>query len=312
MSSTRTLDIPGYQVVKYLGSGARSSIWSVRQRATGELFALKRVVRRAEGDDRFLEQAENEFDIASRLTHPAVRRCHEIRRIRRWLRTREVHLIMEYCPGKSVQENRPTDLLEVLRIFTAVAEGLNHMHRNGWLHADMKPNNIIVAPGGTVKIIDLGQGCEVGTIKDRIQGTPDFIAPEQVNRHPLDARTDVFNFGAALYWTLTGQAIKTVMPKQADTIHLKDELNLQSASELNPEVPPALAALVADCVAFQASKRPASMEPVLTKLALIHKQLTRPESETDLLPDAEMVLDEEAVGDVDPFDDDQGPFLWED
>ncbi|MFW6154317.1 MAG: serine/threonine protein kinase [Planctomycetota bacterium] len=311
MPSTRTLDIPGYQVVRYLGSGARSSIWSIRQRNTGEIFALKRVVRREEADDRFLQQAENEFAIASRISHPVIRRCHEIRRIRKWFKTREVHLIMEYCPGKSVQEDRPTDLMDVLRIFTAVAEGLNHMHRNGWLHADMKPNNIIVASGGTVKVIDLGQGCEVGTIKDRIQGTPDFIAPEQVNRYPLDPRTDVFNFGAALYWTLTGQAIKTVMPKQADTIHLKDELNLQSASELNPEVPPALAALVADCVAFQASKRPVSMEPVLTKLALIHKQLTRQIPEGNAPGDEDALADEGTIPEWNP-DDEQDLDLWED
>jgi len=275
MPSAKTLQIPGYQVVKYLGSGARSSIWSVRDRRTGRMFALKRVVRRDPADERFLEQAENEFAIASRLDHPVIRRCEEIRRVRRWLKVREIHMIMEYCEGKSVQENRPSGVPEALRIFTQVAEGLHYMHKVGLLHADIKPNNIIVSAQGVVKVIDLGQGCEIGTVKERIQGTPDFIAPEQVSRHPLDARTDVFNFGAALYWTLTGQAIKTVLPKTADSIQLKDQLNLTPAGELNREVPAALGGLVADCVAFNPTKRPVSMEPVLTKMALICKQLER-------------------------------------
>jgi len=275
MPSAKTLDIPGFQVVKYLGSGARSSIWSIRDRRTGELFALKRVVRRDPSDDRFVEQAENEFAIATRVDHPTIRHYIDIRRLRKWFRICEIHLVMEYCKGKSVQEQRPTGIAEILRVFTHVAEGLQHMHKLGLLHADMKPNNIIVSPDGVVKVIDLGQACEIGTVKERIQGTPDFIAPEQVARRPLDPRTDVFNFGAALYWTLTGQAIKTVLPKQADSIQLRDELNLTPVNELNPEAPPALCGMVADCVAFNTNMRPASMEPVLTKLALIRKQVDR-------------------------------------
>ncbi len=275
MSATKTLDIPGYRVLKYLGSGARSSIWSIRDQQTGQMYAIKRVVRQHASDDRFVEQAENEYEIAARLDHPSIRRCESIRRIRQWFKTREVHIIMEFCPGMSVQENRPDDINETLRIFACVAEALDHMHQRGVLHSDMKPNNIIVSERGVVKVIDLGQGCDIGTIKERIQGTPDFIAPEQVDRRPLDARTDVFNFGAALYWTLSGAAIKTVIPKTADSIALKGELNLTPVSELNPDVPPALSGLVADCVAFNPGKRPQSMQPVITKLSLVQKQLAR-------------------------------------
>lgn len=262
-------------MLQYLGAGARSTIWSIRDQRTGQTLALKRVVRRHPSDERFIEQAENEYRIATSVDHASIRKCLSIKRIKKWMRLRELHLIMEYCPGKSVQEARPTDVLQTLGIFIQTAQGLQHMHQAGFLHADMKPNNIIVGPDGGVKIIDLGQGCQVGTVKERIQGTPDFIAPEQVFRRPLDARTDVFNFGAALYWTLTGQAIKTVIPKQADSIQLKNELKLTPVSELNPDAPSALSSLVADCVEFQPSQRPASMQPVLTRLTLIQTQLQR-------------------------------------
>ena len=81
---------------------------------------------------------------------------------------------------------------EVVRIFQAVASAMGHMHSMGFIHADMKPNNIIVgSKNGAVKVIDFGQSCSIGTRKARIQGTPDFIAPEQVKLRPLDARTDV-------------------------------------------------------------------------------------------------------------------------
>ena len=70
------------------------------------------------------------------------------------------------------------------------------MNSRGYVHADTKPNNIIVSAKGTVKIIDLGQSCPLGTIKERIQGTPDFIAPEQVNRRPLARRVRPYVIGA--------------------------------------------------------------------------------------------------------------------
>ena len=275
LGSPKTLVLPGYQVMQYLGSGAKSTIWSIRELRTGTLCVLKRVVRQHPSDDRFLAQAENEHAVASQLNHPSIRKCRQIIRCRRWLRVREIRLILEYCPGLSVQQERPVDLPKVLDIFIHVADALNYMHRSGFLHTDMKPNNIIVAPDGLVKVIDLGHSCQVGAVKDRIQGTPDFIAPEQVHRRPLDARTDVFNFGASLYWTLTGQAINTVIPKRSDSILLKSELDLKPVTELNPQAPPALASLVADCVAFNPAQRPVSMQPVQTKLEMIRKQIRR-------------------------------------
>jgi len=273
MTSARTLVIPGYQVVQYLGRGARSTIWQVRDRRTGNLLALKRVVRREPSDARFLDQAANEYEVGSRLEHPAVRRIHEIRRIRKLLTLREVHLIMEYCEGATVQEDRPTDLPETVRVFLQVAEGLAHMNARSIIHADMKPNNILVAPDGAVKIIDFGQSCPLGTIKERVQGTPDFIAPEQVHRRPLDARTDVFNFGAALYWTLTGRAIPTALPKKG-ALTMKADMVVQPIEQSNPDVPAALTKLVMDCVEVQPSRRPDSMNEVVSRLHLIaHKLL---------------------------------------
>ena len=132
----------------------------------------------------------------------------------------------------------------------------------------MKPNNILVADSGAVKIIDLGQSCPIGTTKQRIQGTPDFIAPEQVYRRPLDARTDVFNFAAALYWTLTGQAIPTVLPKKGGVQFVTD-LAIVPPHEMSDQVPLPLSRLVTDCIHINPAQRPASMSEVVSRLDLI-------------------------------------------
>ncbi len=274
MSTTQTLKVPGYQVMEYLGSGARSTLWKLREIRTDKLFVLKRVVKRHSSEHRFIDQAINEYDIGSQLEHEGIRRIYNIRRIKRWLSLREVHLVMEFCEGYSLQERRPTILNEIVYVFSHVAEALSFMNAKGFVHADTKPNNIIVARSGSVKVIDFGQSCRIGTVKDRIQGTPDFIAPEQVHRQPLDSRTDVFNFGASLYWTLTGRAIPTVLPKRGPTT-LVAEMAVVPPEEINPEVPKPLSKLVCDCIEAQPVKRPATMNEVASRLGLIAHTIQR-------------------------------------
>ena len=274
MSSTQTLEVPGFEVIQFLGSGARSTIWEVRDRQTEEVFALKRVVKRSSSDSRFLDQAVNEYEIASRFKHPAIRRVFSLQRVKRWLSVREVLVIMEMCEGQTVQQNRPQTVQEAVRIFVEAAGALAHMNANGVVHADTKPNNIIVSSEGNVKVIDLGQSCPVGTVKARIQGTPDFIAPEQVHRRPVDGRTDVFNFGATLYWTLTGRPIPTVLPKEG-SLTLNNGQRVTPPEQLNPQIPKPLGKLVTDCIEIVPAQRPASMNEVLSRLSLISKQLSR-------------------------------------
>ncbi len=270
----QTLKVPGHQVVQFLGSGARSTIWQVRNRQTGQMLAVKRVQRRSAEDARFVEQAINEYEVACALDHPAIRRIHRLRRVSWLFMLREVQIFMELCEGKSVQEARPTAVEQTVAIFAQVADALAHMNARGFVHADMKPNNILVGPDGTVKVIDLGQSCPIGTMKQRIQGTPDFIAPEQVQRQPLDGRTDVFNFGAALYWTLTGQPIPTLLPKSNGSI-LKADMTVVPPEQINGQVSAALSKLVLDCVEPVPARRPPSMSAVGARLNLIHKAIAR-------------------------------------
>lgn len=259
--------------MQYLGSGARSTLWQIRDRQTQEVLALKRVVKRSAGDSRFLEQAENEYEIASKLSHPVLRRMVSIRRIKRWLRLKEIHIVMEFCAGQTLQESRPTEVPQIVTIFMEVAQGLAHMNARGFVHADMKPNNIVVSPEGSAKIIDMGQSCPLGTVKQRIQGTPDYIAPEQVYRRPLDARTDVYNFGATMYWVLTSKAIPTAMPQKNMT--MAADLVIVPPEAVNPNVPASLNKLVMDCVETKPSRRPGAMNEVVSRLSLIDHTLRK-------------------------------------
>lgn len=272
-TTTSDFQVPGHRVVRLLGHGARSTLWQTVNLKTGQVCALKHVQKDPGDDDRYFLQVYKEYEIGSAVAHPNVRKMFSLRKVRRMLALRELMLFMEFCSGKTVEESPPTTIQQALDIFTQVAYGLEQMNAKGYAHADMKPNNIIVDREGVAKIIDLGHSCELGTIKERIQGTPDYIAPEQVNRRPIDTRTDVFNYGASFYWTLAGKPIPSVLPQAGTMRSQADRATQTNPSSENRNIPPILGNFVADCVKLRPNDRPQTMREVLGRLELIYRNL---------------------------------------
>lgn len=264
--------LPGYEVLARIGRGAGAVIYEGRRPPSRERLAIKHVVRHGPQDDRFVEQAENEHEVTRRFDHPALRKSLEIVHVRRWLKLTELYLILEYVDGVRLEDNPPTAVPAMIRVFTEIAQGLHHVHAHGFAHADIKPNNILLQKGGGLKIIDFGQSCPLGHTKARIQGTPDYMAPEQALRQPIDQRTDVFNLGATMYWVATGKWFKTLM-NRGETGMKKIEVDARSDSappcELNPEVPPTLSQLIMDCCATRREDRPRDMKVVVSRLDTI-------------------------------------------
>lgn len=259
-----------YDVIDVLGEGAKSTIYRVSDPATGRQFALKHVKRIDAKDLRFVEQIQNEYDISKQFTHANLRRSFELKIIKTMLvKISEAYLVMELFEGKTLDVRPPTNLMDAVQTFIQTCSGLKALHHMGYVHADLKPNNILRSDLGTVKLIDFGQSCKVGTVKERIQGTPDYIAPEQVARRPITVQTDVFNLGATIYWTLTGRTIPTLytVNKMGENSFLIDS-KIDTPQQLNPKVPTALSNLVMECVATVPRRRPADMDAVLTRLEL--------------------------------------------
>jgi serine/threonine-protein kinase len=259
-----------YQVVDRLGEGARSTIYKVLDPDTRQTFALKHVKRADTKDIRFIEQMEAEYEISRAFNHKNLRRSYELKILKTMLlKVTEAFLVMEYFDGLPLEQGLPTDLLEVLDTFIQAAEGLKAMHQLGFVHCDIKPNNILRDRHGRVKVIDFGQSCRAGTVKERIQGTPDFIAPEQVNRRPVTTQTDVYNLGATLYWAVTGRHIPTLytVNKKGENSFLLDA-TIPSPIELNPKCPLPVSNLILECVSTSPSKRPVDMDAVIHRLEL--------------------------------------------
>jgi serine/threonine-protein kinase len=176
---------------------------------------------------------------------------------------------MEFFEGQSLEDGPTLSLVDVLLVFRMVASGLNAMHQQGFIHCDIKPNNILLNKSGSIKIIDLGQSCKIGTTKPRIQGTPDYIAPEQVRRKPLSARTDIFNLGATMYWALTGKNVPTLIPKRKNGLGLVIPRNCPAPHEIRKKVPIGVSKLVMDCIKDNPADRPRNMMLVISRLDLM-------------------------------------------
>lgn len=268
----------GYDIIEPVGEGAGSLIFAVSDPATKQIYALKYVLRKEEKDARFIEQLETEFEIGRQVAHGSLRKTIDFKVERTLLRKiTSAALVMELFDGRPLEFEMPGNLADLVRVFIGTGEALEHLHNLGYIHCDLKPNNIMIGAGLSVKVIDLGQGCKIGTVKERIQGTPDYIAPEQVNCDPLSVRTDVFNFGATMYWCLTGgQKLPTAftVKKGGDNSFLVDTA-IKTPNELNPEVPEALSNLVMECVRTNPAKRPADFKEIVPRLEVMHHALSK-------------------------------------
>ncbi len=264
--------IEGYRILRLVGKGAASIIYLVQDPKTKQIWALKHVEKETAKDQRFLDQAESEYKIASELNHPNIRKIDRlIKKKTNLLSTKELFLVMEYVDGISEDRQQPRTFERAVEIFQQVARAMHHMHERGYVHADMKPHNIMVS-NGVAKIIDLGQSCKTGTVKERIQGTPDYIAPEQVHRRAITPKTDVYNLGATMYWTLTRQHIPTALAKESSLVGSVEDHMIEKprpAIELNPRIHPRLNELIMQCVEIDPEKRPESMYAVADRLNLI-------------------------------------------
>lgn len=268
--------VAGHQVLAELGHGAASTIYLVQDPKKKQIWALKHIQKRDGKDQRFLDQAEREYEVGSKVDHPSIRKIVKRLKARQFFTVRELYLLMEYVDGISLESHRPETTAEALEVFRRVAEGLAYMHAAGYVHADMKPNNIVMTESGDVKVIDLGQSCPSGTVKERIQGTPDYIAPEQVHRRAITPKTDIYNLGATMYWTLTGKHIPTAMPKGDSLVSSLDDSMIEKPTpirELNPDVPERLEELILQCVEVNPAHRPGTMQEVADALDLVRAKM---------------------------------------
>ena len=254
-----------FTILGTLGSGAHSSILHVRRADDDREYALKMVAIDSKDDLKYLEQAKHEFRVGQMLNHPNLVKVYAFETEGGWFSgPKKAKLLLEYVRGKTMDVLPLQRMAKLARIFERIADGLTHMHKQGVYHADMKPNNLILERGTRVKVLDYGLAWIKGEPKNRVQGTPEYMAPETVSHKLINERTDIYNFGATMYRLVT-LALPPCWATGEDALPMDNKIfkeHLKPVKTANPMVPDGLADLIHKCLQPNATKRPERMSQV--------------------------------------------------
>jgi tRNA A-37 threonylcarbamoyl transferase component Bud32 len=242
-----------YVLLERLGEGGMGAVFKARNWKLGRVVAVKLIRKESLDNPDAVRRFHREIRAAAQLDHPNIVRALDADEVG------GTHLlVMEYAPGadlaRLVEMHGPLPVETACDYCRQAALGLQHAHERGLVHRDVKPSNLLLTPGGVVKVLDMGlarinsgetgDGSSTMTRDGTVVGTVDYMAPEQaMNSHAVDGRTDLYSLGCSLYFLLAGRGPfpgGTAMEKL-----VKHRFEEPEAIELlRPGVPPAVAAVV--------------------------------------------------------------------
>jgi len=258
-----------YQLVELLARSGMASIFKAIDTVSGQPVALKIPHIQYESDVVFSERFRREQEVGQRLVHPNVVRV---------LRPREqsrVYLVMEYVEGRSLRallgDRQSLPVERALDLARQVCDALVYLHEHGVVHRDVKPENLLVTPQGTVKLLDFGIALFEGERRltwmglSNAVGTPDYMAPEQIRGRRGDPRTDVYAVGMLLYELLT-RHLPYDSPNPRALLRAKTSEEPRSPRYWVPDLHPSLEAIVLKAIARSPRDRYPSAAALLADL----------------------------------------------
>jgi serine/threonine protein kinase len=196
-----------FQLERLLGQGGFAWVFAGRE-ADGTPVAVKVLMPRYAGDPQFESRFRNEAETAAKLQHPNIIRIRFVARSGNY-----VYFAMDLCADSlaaRLAREGPLPEAEIVRIAAEVTRGLEFAHRQGVIHRDLKPDNILIRSDGGAVLSDFGiaravSGYVASTGVNMTIGTPQYLSPEQAQGRPLDQRLDFYALGVTLYKAATGE-----------------------------------------------------------------------------------------------------------
>ncbi len=265
-----------YEIVRPLGSGGMGRVFLARHTKLGREVALKVIADHRLSDSSVLKRFEQEMQAIGRLSHPNIVTAHDAREI-----DSTAVLVTEYIDGldlgQIVRRVGPLSVADACQATKQVAVALQYTGDQGFVHRDIKPQNVMVSRTGQVKVLDLGLAriqtddpTRTGmTGTGQTMGTADYVSPEQVtDSREVDIRSDLYSLGCTLFKLLAGTApfatdkYSTAFAKM--NAHVSEQA--PSISEFREDVPKSIVKLINDLMSKDPNKRPA--EPMAVARAL--------------------------------------------
>ncbi len=265
---------PRYRILSPLGTGGMGIVYKAEHKLMGRPVALKVIKHLSAQQPVLVKRFLQEVKALARVTHPNIVTSYDADQ------AGDLHfLVMEYVEGISLKElvetNGPLPVVQACRCIRQAAEGLQYAHDQGMVHRDIKPDNLLLAGNGQVKVLDFGlarfleeeSGAGDLTEPGLVMGTPDYIAPEQaLDAHQADVRADIYSLGCTLYYLLAGQP-PFAGAKSIQKIFAHREQKPPSLSIHRPDLPPGLIQVVERMLAKDPARRYQTAAAVAEALA---------------------------------------------
>ncbi len=279
--------LAGYRLRTLLQTGATSQVFEVVEVQSNRHFAMKILLPEAATRSEHRRALFNEAEVGVKLTHANVIRIVKVNRAKD-----TPHFIMEFFPSGALRLRLQTKDFAFIKehsrkIFKGAATGLAYMNATGFVHRDVKPDNILVNSSGETKMIDFAITKKIPTglakwfhWRGKVQGTPSFMSPEQIRNEILDGRADIYSYSCTLYELTTGRP-PFRGTSQSDLLgkHLTEKPAPPSA--YNPDLTDEFSTFVVRMLAKKRTDRPENFHQVLIELQKI-KQVYKSVVEKDL------------------------------